>query len=346
MPVTEIIDQTKLNCNISDANYWGFFSICNLLLRLRDLYFQEKSLLPWEHADHGEISNWIARREKLWEDLEERKLEPIRVGEKVFDPFDLDGINHVLQGSGVLYGAGYGLLKKPNFFVSKIEEEKVVDGVHVYLLGEDLCRDLSPPFAFRQEDRVYVRLNVFASYLYQKSLELGSSHSLSHLRRAFEIAGINHEQPDKTSAIQGLARKLSDLLVWHELGEAKGKPGGEIWNVAIENSEDRLSEFRIRALGDMLADLSPEGTLVKILDSEEEIYAGFYTALMDDVRKHMYPEILEFYNCVKQGQFNVQSLIDRVQSKAMTQYDALEDVVKNSDPADLTGRIKGLTRDW
>jgi len=39
--------QIKHNCNISDARYWGMYSLCGLLLRLRELYKVEKGIRPW-----------------------------------------------------------------------------------------------------------------------------------------------------------------------------------------------------------------------------------------------------------------------------------------------------------
>jgi hypothetical protein len=39
--------QVLRNCDISDADHAGFYSICGLALRLRDLYKWENQLPPW-----------------------------------------------------------------------------------------------------------------------------------------------------------------------------------------------------------------------------------------------------------------------------------------------------------
>jgi len=35
MDIKKLIDQIKFNCNLSDARFWGYYSICGLLLRMR-----------------------------------------------------------------------------------------------------------------------------------------------------------------------------------------------------------------------------------------------------------------------------------------------------------------------
>jgi hypothetical protein len=37
----------KFNCDVSDARFWGYFSICGLLMRYRDLYRSEQGLEPY-----------------------------------------------------------------------------------------------------------------------------------------------------------------------------------------------------------------------------------------------------------------------------------------------------------
>ncbi len=65
LDINSIASQVKHNCNISDAKYWGFYSPCGLLLRLRDLYKIEKGLKPWGKVEPDEIGDWIGKREKL-----------------------------------------------------------------------------------------------------------------------------------------------------------------------------------------------------------------------------------------------------------------------------------------
>ena len=35
---SKLLDDIKYNCDVSDAQFWGYFSICGLLMRYRDLF--------------------------------------------------------------------------------------------------------------------------------------------------------------------------------------------------------------------------------------------------------------------------------------------------------------------
>ena len=70
------------NCNISDATYSGNYSICNLALRLRDLYKWELELNPWEETDPKIILEWIGEREEVWEDMVDGSFLPLSIGRR------------------------------------------------------------------------------------------------------------------------------------------------------------------------------------------------------------------------------------------------------------------------
>ena len=80
--------QVLKNCEISDAQHAGLYSICGLALRLRDLYKWEKKLSPWIEKDSSEILDWIADKEQLWERLADKKYFELTIGDKRYDPFD------------------------------------------------------------------------------------------------------------------------------------------------------------------------------------------------------------------------------------------------------------------
>ena len=119
MIINSIIRQIKLNCNISDAHFWGYYSICGLLMKLRELYRNEKSLMPWDVIPQGLISEWIASTEALWRDLEDKDLHPLEVEGTLLDPFEVDRLNDFLAGRRLVYAAGYGRFNKPTFFLAE-----------------------------------------------------------------------------------------------------------------------------------------------------------------------------------------------------------------------------------
>ena len=96
MDLERLIEQVKLNCNISDAKFWGYYSICGLLMRFRELYRHEESAAPWKGIPQELISEWIASREAQWKDLEDKELLPLEIDGKIYDPFEVDGVNRIL----------------------------------------------------------------------------------------------------------------------------------------------------------------------------------------------------------------------------------------------------------
>jgi len=80
--------QIKTNCNISDARFWGDYSLCGFLLRLRELYRIENGIKPWEKTPQKEISEWISEREHLWQELEDKGFIDIAFDRNTYDPFE------------------------------------------------------------------------------------------------------------------------------------------------------------------------------------------------------------------------------------------------------------------
>jgi hypothetical protein len=70
--IANLAAQVKKNCNISDAKFWGYYSLCGILLRLRELYRIETGLKPHEKIRQGDVGAWITDRESLWRELEDK----------------------------------------------------------------------------------------------------------------------------------------------------------------------------------------------------------------------------------------------------------------------------------
>jgi len=65
-----LLKDIKFNCDVSDARFWGSFSICGLLMRYRDLYRSEQRREPWAAVSSEEIGPWIQQKESRWPELE------------------------------------------------------------------------------------------------------------------------------------------------------------------------------------------------------------------------------------------------------------------------------------
>ena len=98
-----VVNQVVHNCNISDARYAGYYSVCGLALRLRDLYKWEKGLDPWVEDEPSKVLEWIGEREDLFVHSDDKEVDvlcPIPVGVKFRDlrPERGNVYHHVVSG--------------------------------------------------------------------------------------------------------------------------------------------------------------------------------------------------------------------------------------------------------
>lgn len=149
--------QVKRNCDISDAKFWGYYSPCGLLLRLRDLYRIEHGMKLFQRVDNGEIGKWIERKEVLWQELEDCDFQRLEISGRNYHPFDVKGINATLSGSECVYGAGYGDHLKPLFILAELSEHSINGKYHIYHAGRELARDLSSSLAMIRGNTILAR---------------------------------------------------------------------------------------------------------------------------------------------------------------------------------------------
>ena len=190
---TSIIEAIKFNCDVSDAKYWGYFSICGLLLRYRDLYRSEKGLKPWTNFSRPEIAEWIDAKEARWPDLEQEEFRKVVVDGTEYDPFDVASLNRALKPKGLVYGAGYGMYMKPTFFLAELKSIRQIAGLSVHTSGRELVRDLFTGPAMLQENTVFLRLEPLLVLLHYKLSEVHAGRN-SALEDAFAHYGFRERQ--------------------------------------------------------------------------------------------------------------------------------------------------------
>ncbi len=295
----DIVSQVKGNCNLSDAKYWGYYSMCGMLMRMRELYRQENSMTPFQPVDRAEISAWIADREALWESLEDNEFGDICIDEACYDPFDIKGINGVLNKWGILYGAGYGIFKKPMFFLSGLSEKSDFRKDFSSLYGEEeYCRDLSSSISMFRENTIIVRLRLLSDFLCEKFLELKGKKFKGTLYLAFTDYGIHpshHVSDDLYDKIVMLAHRLSPVFHLHELGEALEDEDSTEWLALLDSVNDKTTELYLRGVKDIVADTTSKGPLNYIIKQKERGLLSFFILLLGDVRTYIFPEIIEAY---------------------------------------------------
>jgi hypothetical protein len=298
-----ITQQVLNNCDISDAKHAGIYSICGLALRLRDLFKWEKHLDPWVEKDSAEILEWIGFKEELWTILDEREYHRLLVNGKSFDPFDTKKINNLLALHGILYGAGFAHGLKPTFFLAVIDKKMTINNIDVFVLGQELARDLLTLPALSQDGQVLFRKDSAKLFFWDQLFYLKKSGQ-PFLGYALEKCGI--EKTDSKS----LQHHLNSLLdfyqstyIYHEIGEIKDADfDRNIWREIIAAYPQSIVEYFTRTIKDLLADTNAYGTLHHIIQEHKDISLGLYAAFSDGLARSLFPELrASFRNFSKSG---------------------------------------------
>ena len=292
---TTLKEDIKFNCDVSDAKYWGFFSICGLLLRYRDLYRSENNLKSWTNIRREDIAAWIDQKETRWPELEQKEFRDLTVNGKAFDPFDAAGINRALGPQGLVYGAGYGMYMKPTFFLAELRSTKEVSGLVVHTSGTEYVRDLFTASAMLQGNTVFLRREPLSILLQYKFSEMNAKgHTV--IEDAFSHYGFPHRQLMDTTLeqrLEGLADRYSGIVLCHEIAEFK--EALPLWNDILAAAGDRMNEHYLRAVKDLIADTSDHGPLKRIVETRDRGALSLSVALLEGFQRALFPELRDAY---------------------------------------------------
>ena len=304
----EILDlrrQVKKNCDISDARHAGVYSLCGLLLRVRDLYKLEHGMVPWREPQPAELMGWMEEREEYWEKIMEEEIQPLVFNGASFDPFDMGGLNRILRPLGLIYGAGYGIGMKPTFFLAESDESWTVEGLRVDVVNRELVRDIFMSPAMRRGKQIFARRSCMLFYLWEQILEARPS-----AREALDFALARHGA--SLDEFRRDAARLGDQLeriawleletwVYHEIGEALDDGfDGRLFRELVSAYANSPVEIFVRVLKDVLADTHPGGLLGHIVQNRIESSLGFYVAFQSAISRTVFPEIREAFRRFRQ----------------------------------------------
>ncbi|MEW6052191.1 MAG: Sfum_1244 family protein [Nitrospirota bacterium] len=288
--------QIKANCNISDARHWGSYSLCGLLLRLRELYRSEMGIQLWEQIHPEDVGRWITDREALWKTLENKDFGKISFNGNVYDPFEVEAINAELERDRLIYGAGFGIHMKPVFFLADLVAKDRADGLTVYKAGREYARDLSDHPAMLQDMSIFARGEPIRHLIWGKFEEMrcrGSHGALAYAFLKYGITPAEEPSEDTDRKISRVARSELETYIHHELGEAsEGKRIGGDWKNLLFLIQNTKTEIFARAVKDILADTSENGMMHYIIRKKKEGSLGFYIVFLGGARKIIFPEIL------------------------------------------------------
>lgn len=301
MQQDHIIRDIQHNCDISDARDHGIYSMCTMVLKLRNLYKWEHGIEPWQEAEPADLLDWIDSKENYWQTIAEQSYRQIKLNGSLYPPEDLLRINNVFDKKGLVYGCGYGRSMKAVFFVAEKLEELSVSGCRIFILGKELAKEMASPFAMSQEGIIYIRRESLRYFLWDQIQELRSSCRTS-FRHALQLHGVldgkgQLAQDLLKEKIDGIVDAELSLFIYHEIGELLQKTlDSETLQKIIITFPASVIELVCRSIKDILADTHPQGLLRHLILQERETSLSFYIGFLDGLRKILFPEIFEAFN--------------------------------------------------
>jgi|UniRef100_A0A7C3SK63 hypothetical protein len=289
------IQQVRHNCQLASATQAGLFSLCGLLLRLRQLYKWEHDLLPWQEPEAAEVLDWITAQEGAWNAAEDFSWNPLPWDGSSLDPFAVDEINALLRSEGLIYGAGFGRGLAPTFFLGELVEIRTDGDLTILVVGDELARDLEGAPALTQGKLIYARTQTLAFYLWDRLADPTQGNN-RFLKVALPALGLRFR--DLLTAPQAHQERFCLLLtaeleaaIHHEIGEAREESVRAAYSQLLELFPQTRIELWIRSLKDALADVNEWGRLTYIIREQNLASFALMLAFQPGLLSFLLPEL-------------------------------------------------------
>ena len=138
----QLASVVQYNCDISDARHAGDYGLCSFLLKMREYYRWENEVPLTRALPKDELGEWLTTRETHWNGIEADDFAPLALARGELDPFDADAANRELLPQGYVYGAGYGRLQKPVFFLGRLLRLEARAGFTILVSSCEYAREL------------------------------------------------------------------------------------------------------------------------------------------------------------------------------------------------------------
>src|SRR4030042_4103124 len=267
-----LIEGVRLNCDIASAGQAGHFPLCGLLTRLRQLYKWEHGLAPWVEPEVADVLEWIARRERTWDDLEDASWRILPWGESAIDPFAVETLNRHLIPQGLAYGAGLSRGLTPTFFLGELLEERREGELTILVLGPELARDLDASPALCQGNLIYARRQALAFYLWDHladPIQQGNAYLQLALKSyQLTLKDLLADPEAHQEQFNAFLAGALDAVIRHEMGEALEPSLQDAFPAALQRFPQTRLEIWVRTLKDALADVNDWGRLAYIINEE------------------------------------------------------------------------------
>lgn len=282
----EIIGTVQANCDISDAQHAGNYTLCTYLLKMREYYRWEHELPYFVRVPQDDLGSWLTAREQMWEQMEAAPLAPVPLAGGSADPFDIDRINEELVPRGYVYSAGYGRFNKPLFFLGNLLRQEQRHGFTILLSSCEYARELAAPPAMLRGHTIFARQESARRFVWEKIDEWRWQKQDNAMARALACYG----PADTELTLERMTDDALAMMILHELGEGLvGECLGEAWQRLIAGLARSRAELIARAVRDHLADC--QCTLPALLERGDYPSLHFYFANLDGLRRALFTDL-------------------------------------------------------
>lgn len=315
LELKRLVDAVQHNADVADARSAGGYTLCIYLMKMRDYYRWHRGLGPCSAVERRPLGEWISGMESRWNALETDRAEfrglPLPGGEA--DCFDNDTVNAALNPAGHVYAGVRGRGGVPVFFLADLLKRDTAgnpepdrsDKAELDLLvsGRERARSLTAPPALSAPGLIFVRRDALERYLGGMVEEWAWKREDNAMGRVVAHYGF---EGDPEGALERLVDTEMENVILHEIGErVAGALIGKGWQSLLRRVEDPVTELRIRAVRDNLADCL--AALPACMTLENWASVDFYYANMTPLRRDLFPSFCEAYRGAR-GNGNYRSL--------------------------------------
>ena len=104
----DLVSQVQYNCDISDANHAGDYTLCIYLLKMREYYRWIHALDFADNFESDSMAQWLREKEDTWDAVMDEPFQDIQLDDASYDPFDSSAINSSIHQQRLFYHAGIG----------------------------------------------------------------------------------------------------------------------------------------------------------------------------------------------------------------------------------------------
>ncbi len=293
MPIAlrRLVNTVQRNCNISDAQFAGDYTMCVYLLKMREFYRWKKGIPLGQHINSKAVGSWVAEREAEWERLRDSDYAAITLQGTGHQPMDSDAINQQLLPQGYVYSAGIGRFSKPYFFFADLLNQEALRGYRVIVAGREHARELVAPPAMTQGKHIFIRRECLRRMLWEKVEEWCWRKRENAMARAIEPYGFDG---DLEAALDRMTENELEAVILHEIGEVvAGELIGDGWNDMLIAVTRTKAELLVRAVRDLLADCL--SSLPALIEEENDSSLHFYFANFNPLQSELFPSLQGSY---------------------------------------------------